>query len=433
MRELAIMRMICDTNYILDPEDRACPKLTELEGILEECCSDPDVKVIIFSEWERMLELVAGLCRRLKLGHAWHTGSVPQKRRRAEIQIFKTDPKCRVFLSTDSGGVGLNLQNASVVINCDLPWNPAKLEQRIARAWRKHQLRNVTVINLVSRDTIEHRMLGTLQAKQGLSEGVLDGRGDLDQIQLRSGAQAFLARLEQVIDTRTPAGNPIKTEPALPVDRSAAFAERAAQMLNGKLVACEERFPNGAAHSTLLVVVERDADLHREQLRPLHEQLCSGLDPLAPVTLEVIDRATADALKRLADAGLITGNVRATRHLHPAANESSNPLTPEEQQRIAARRDQSIRRLKMARLLAGGDLEEEARAALREAISLTAQVLAIKARLPEPSDLTAAFQPPLSHAWGESLSTLREFHEGGEIRPALDALDQRIESICKQV
>ena len=124
-----------------------------------------------------MLELARETCRRLRLGHAWHTGRVPQQRRRAEIQTFKTDPKCRVFLSTDSGGVGLNLQNASYVINCDLPWNPARLEQRIARAWRKHQTRAVTVINLIATDSIESGMLATLDAKQELAAGVLDGIG----------------------------------------------------------------------------------------------------------------------------------------------------------------------------------------------------------------------------------------------------------------
>ena len=65
---------------------------------------------------------------------------------------FKQDPACRLFLSTDSGSVGLNLQVASAVVNVDLPWNPAKLEQRIARAWRKHQTRSVTVVNLVTED-----------------------------------------------------------------------------------------------------------------------------------------------------------------------------------------------------------------------------------------------------------------------------------------
>src|ERR1035438_10410971 len=87
--------------------------------LLEECRDNPDVKVIVFSDWHRMLELARELCGRLKLGFAWHTGTVPQKRRRAEINAFKSDPECRVFLSTDSGASGLNLQNASVVINCD--------------------------------------------------------------------------------------------------------------------------------------------------------------------------------------------------------------------------------------------------------------------------------------------------------------------------
>ena len=55
-RELAMMRMICDTNYILDQDDRTCPKLAELEKLIDDSC-DNDTKVIIFSEWERMLQL----------------------------------------------------------------------------------------------------------------------------------------------------------------------------------------------------------------------------------------------------------------------------------------------------------------------------------------------------------------------------------------
>ena len=105
------------------------------------------------------LSLVREMAQDLGIEFAWHTGSVPQDRRRAEIARFKRDPDCRLFLSTDSGSVGLNLQIASSVINLDLPWNPAKLEQRIARAWRKNQMRTVDVINLVTEDSIEHVML----------------------------------------------------------------------------------------------------------------------------------------------------------------------------------------------------------------------------------------------------------------------------------
>jgi hypothetical protein len=114
----------------------------------------------------------------------------------------------------------LNLQNASVVINCDLPWNPAKLEQRIARAWRKHQTRPVTVINLVSENTIESRMLETLAQKQALADGVLDHLGNLTAIKLRTGRQAFLAKLEQLVTPLPGAPAPAQQlKPPLPADR----------------------------------------------------------------------------------------------------------------------------------------------------------------------------------------------------------------------
>ena len=141
------------------------------------------------------------LLRELRgIEYAWHTGSVPQPRRRAEILRFREDPECRLFLSSESGGVGLNLQVADTVVNMDQPWNPARLEQRIARAWRKHQTRPVNVINLVSEYTIEHRMLGLLDAKRALAEGVLDQRGDLSEIRLPTGRAAFMERLNEVLD-----------------------------------------------------------------------------------------------------------------------------------------------------------------------------------------------------------------------------------------
>jgi len=225
-----MMRMICDTMYILDHEDRTSPKIEELERILEECLTSVETKVVLFSEWERMLELVRDRLRRMRIGYAWHTGSVPQRRRRSEIRVFKSDPKCRVFLSTDSGGVGLNLQNASVAINCDLPWNPAKLEQRIARAWRKNQTRSVTVINLIASGTIEQRMLSTLEEKKGLADGVLGRIGDLKAIKLKRGGQTFLSRLEQMIGSRLPAKmKPVLPAPAAqPHDPAEAFVTLAA-------------------------------------------------------------------------------------------------------------------------------------------------------------------------------------------------------------
>ena len=424
-RELAMMRMVCDTNYILDPDQRACPKLGELEKILDECRANDHTKLIIFSEWERMLELVRDTCDRLDFGFAWHTGSVPQRRRRAEINLFKSDPDCRVFLSTDSGSTGLNLQAASVVVNCDLPWNPARLEQRIARAWRKHQTRPVTVINLVSESTIEHRMLGTLAMKQSLADGVLDRRGDLTQIKLTSGRQSFLAKLQQLV--AVPATDAPKPKP-LPVDRAQAFCERALALLPTGLVRCEERYPLDGPHSVVVAVVERDAALWREKLTPVHQELFGPAvsDPLAPVKLEVIDRATDDAINRLIEAGLLVRQTRAARLLHPAGESSTtaSALTEAERQQIATHRQTAARKLKMARALATEDLGEETREALLAAIHAGSRALAVEHRLPEPAELKDTVLPPLALHWGEALPVLRSFvnNAGHDWKPVSDVL-----------
>lgn len=420
LRELAMLRMICDTNFILNEDDRTCPKLVELEKILEECRDNPDVKLVIFSEWERMLILVREVCERVGLGSAWHTGSVPQQRRRGEIHRFRDDPACRVFLSTDAGATGLNLQQASIVINCDLPWNPAKLEQRIARAWRKFQTRAVTVVNLISEDTIEHRMLATLADKKALASGVLDREGDLKEIKLRSGRHALLARLEQMLST-----SPLKPAPpaerVLPVDRPRGFADEAARLLDGALVRCEEHYPPEGAHTVLWVVVERDAASWRERLAPLHATYFGAGDPLAPVNLEVIDRDAQEAIERLIAAGLLAPTVRARRGLFPAPGAPAR--TAEEETRLAGMRDHVSRKLKATRLLGEAGMNEEARAPLLEAFLAGARVLAAERGLGEPAGLEGALLPLIFGA--EALERLRAFagEESADWRRAADLLE----------
>ena len=355
---LGMMRMICDSPSIIKGHDcQDCPKLDELDGILDEALSDPDVKVIIFSEWEGMLKKVRTWAEKNGIGFAWHTGSVPQQKRRGEIMAFRSDPTCRLFLSTDSGGVGLNLQNASVVINCDLPWNPAKLEQRIARAWRKHQKRPVTVINLIAENTIESAMLETLATKMTLAEGVLDGSADsLSKAKLKRGNDANLARLRQFISeaptaSATPAPKPPPSDPAL------AFADRAASVLGQSLLHCQEAMLPGQSSPVLLTVL-------RDPLRAgtisalFHATEWRGNAP----KLHVIDEPTWQSLQRLAEIGLITFNTRATRHL---SGEQPPPpakpaLTPEQIQRITDLRTFAAKKQKVAQLLIAEGLEEEA-------------------------------------------------------------------------
>lgn len=174
MLALNCMRMVADSTFILDQETRFDTKITELMSILDDVFESNEEKVVVFSQWERMTRLVRGELEDRQVGHAYLHGGVPSHKRKPLLDDFRDDPHCRVFLSTDAGGVGLNLQSASLVINLDIPWNPAVLEQRIGRIHRHGQQRPVTVINLVSAGSIEERMLDVLAFKASLFSGVLD-------------------------------------------------------------------------------------------------------------------------------------------------------------------------------------------------------------------------------------------------------------------
>ncbi|HET9644394.1 MAG TPA: C-terminal helicase domain-containing protein, partial [Burkholderiaceae bacterium] len=170
------MRMSCDSTYLLDQETDHGTKADELMAMLEDLFEQPEAKVVVFSQWVRMHEVIA---RRLKArgwDHVLFHGGVPGDGRQALIDRFHDDPKCRVFLATDAGGVGLNLQHAAaVLVNMDLPWNPAVLEQRIGRVYRLGQRKNVHVVNFVAQGSIEEGMLSVLSFKKSLFAGVLDG------------------------------------------------------------------------------------------------------------------------------------------------------------------------------------------------------------------------------------------------------------------
>lgn len=331
---LSCMRIICDTPFILDPKCRIAPKIEELRAILADLLVDPTTKIIIFSEWERMLDLVKELADANHIEYAWHTGSVKQDKRRLDINRFKQDPNCRLFLSTDSGSVGLNLQAANVVINLDLPWNPAKLEQRIARAWRKHQTRPVQVVNLVSEDSIEHRMLHLLAQKQLLAKGVLEGTDDLKEMKLPSGRAAFIERMESLMGTateQTPSetASPLAPEVPTPSTQMREELEQSGSRLD---LLQRHRHPL-TEDTTLLAVVDKDAATAKIQLQ---ESLCKQANA-STTQLEVLDRDTLLLLQRLAKAGIITFNKPdEILHASPAMGDSQKQIA--EKHRLEAQR-----------------------------------------------------------------------------------------------
>ncbi len=130
-----------------------------------------------------------------------------------------------LFITTNAGATGLNLQAANTVINVDLPWNPAILEQRIARAHRMGQKRPVQIFLLVTTETLEENLLATLSAKHELSLAVLDPEAEAAEVDLNTGIEELKRRLEVLLGARPEAAED---------ERMKAEAEREAAALARK-------------------------------------------------------------------------------------------------------------------------------------------------------------------------------------------------------
>ncbi len=200
---LSKMRMVCDSTNLVDYETNYSPKLEELKDILFEKLdiNTNGKKIIIFSEWVRMNNLIGKMLHENNVGFAQLSGQIPVKHRGKLIQKFEDNSDCKVFLSTEAGGSGLNLQVADTVVNFELPWNPAKKNQRLGRIDRLGQeSSNLTVISFITRNSIEEKIASGLVLKQNLFEGVLDSESETDFVDFsEKGRAQFLKQLESVI------------------------------------------------------------------------------------------------------------------------------------------------------------------------------------------------------------------------------------------
>jgi SNF2 family DNA or RNA helicase len=176
---LLAMRMVCDSTYLIDKETNISPKLVELVSILKDIVVENRRKVVIFSEWTTMTYLIGNALSELGIDFVEFTGKVPVDKRQLLIDEFRENPECMVFLSTDAGGVGLNLQSTDCIINFELPWNPAKLNQRIGRVHRiGQQSEKINIINLITKNSIEEKVYAGINLKQELFDAALEGTGD---------------------------------------------------------------------------------------------------------------------------------------------------------------------------------------------------------------------------------------------------------------
>jgi len=341
----------------------AVPKLVELERVFDDIFSeqDPGRKAIVFSEWTGMLDRVAELADTLGLGALRHTGDIPIDDRPAQLRQFAEDPDIRLLLCTDIAGTGLNLQQASVVINLDLPWSPAAFQQRVARAWRLEQQQPVAVINLIAKDSIEARLLRRLDAAGGLAR-VLDPDFNQDEMQWTT-VRSFI--LEQLTDLFAPA-------PPGPPPVEQVRAE-----LHARLGSRVQRLDE--VNGVLLAVLDQRDKAAEGVARELSSEA---------LRIELLDAAELAAMRRLVESGLMKPDPAMQVLFDEAAGQ-----VDEDWMAMARRQFEDVGGyLEQGENLVRSGLMKEALPPLRDALNQSLEALHIRetGSAPEPLPLALA-------------------------------------------
>ena len=161
-------------------------KWEELSNLLQNTPEMKDAqgrqrKLIIFTEHRDTLEYLAdkirnSVCNGMQEAVVMIHGGVKREERRKVQELFRNDPVVRVLIATDAAGEGVNLQNANLMVNYDLPWNPNRLEQRFGRIHRIGQTEVCHLWNMVANGTREGDVFQRLFDKLEIERAALGGR-----------------------------------------------------------------------------------------------------------------------------------------------------------------------------------------------------------------------------------------------------------------
>ncbi len=237
-------RQACNAARLCDPAspDRGSAKLDELAALVTEVAAQGTSKMLVFSEWTEMLKLASERLDELGIGHLFLHGGVRSNERPALLDELRHDPAKKVLLSTDAGGVGLNLQVASYVVHLDLPWNPARIDQRVSRAHRLGQTRGVSVTYLCAESGIERDIATTLAGKRAVRSAALDADSDVEELDV-AGASLAIAGLVGEPPAEEPA--PIAPLEEAPLEKM----DHARQRLRLARIVLDAGYPGDAARA----------------------------------------------------------------------------------------------------------------------------------------------------------------------------------------
>jgi SNF2 family DNA or RNA helicase len=140
--------------------------------------SDPEAKVVIFCSYVDMADTIRDTVETIGTSAVVYTGQMSAKEKEAAKVAFQTDPLVRVLVSTDAGGYGVDLPQANMLINYDLPWSAGLAIQRNGRIRRaSSKWPSIVIQDLLISESIEERQYAMLQQKSAVAAAVVDGEG----------------------------------------------------------------------------------------------------------------------------------------------------------------------------------------------------------------------------------------------------------------
>jgi SNF2 family DNA or RNA helicase len=167
------LRQICNSTALINNDEFYGNASSKMDVLIEQIQNkSPDHKILVFSQFVTMLDLVRAELLTNNIPFAYLTGQT--KDRGKVVDSFQNDPSIRVFLiSLKAGGTGLNLTQADYVFLIDPWWNPAVENQAIDRAYRIGQDKNVVAVRLICPDTVEEKIMKMQSSKMEIANDLI--------------------------------------------------------------------------------------------------------------------------------------------------------------------------------------------------------------------------------------------------------------------
>ena len=175
LAEITRLRQAACSVQLIEPKwTGECSKITSLVELLQGVIEGGN-RALVFSQFVGFLDIVRRELYRLGMKYFYIDGSVPLKQRTEMVNAFQQGENSLFVISLKAGGLGLNLTGAKYVFHLDPWWNPAIEQQATDRAYRIGQDQAVTVYHLVSKNTIEEKIIRLHQTKRDLADNILSG------------------------------------------------------------------------------------------------------------------------------------------------------------------------------------------------------------------------------------------------------------------